>query len=63
MGERVSGITIGEGSLEAISWDQFFDEFEKRKLALLYEGKTSHEEISQFNKIISREESPKRKGH
>lgn len=53
----------GEGSLEEISWDQFFEEFEKRKLALLYEEKTSKGDISRFNKIISREESPKRKRH
>ncbi|MEN6464591.1 MAG: hypothetical protein ABFD62_05360 [Syntrophaceae bacterium] len=53
----------GEGSLEEISWDQFFEEFEKRKLALLYEEKTAKGETSRFNKIISREESPKRKRH
>lgn len=53
----------GEGSLEEISWDQFFEEFEKRKLALLYEEKTAKGETSRFNKIIRREESPKRKRH
>ncbi len=53
----------GEGSLEEISWDQFFEEFEKRKLALLYEEKTSKGEVSRFNKIISREGSPKKQRH
>ncbi|WP_375260855.1 hypothetical protein [Palleronia sp.] len=36
-------------SLVEISWDEFFEEFEKRKLALIYE------EDSMFSKIVSRD--------
>ncbi len=36
-------------SLVEISWDEFFKEFEGRKLALLYE------EDSAFNKIVGRD--------
>lgn len=40
-----------EESLEEISWDEFFDKFEERKLALLYqEGKESR-----FFKLVNRE--------
>ena len=39
----------GEGKLEEISWDEFFREFEERKLALLYDPK------SLFSKIIGRD--------
>ena len=35
-------------ALVEISWEEFFEEFEKRKLALLYDPK------SMFSKIISR---------
>ena len=37
------------GALVEISWEEFFEEFEKRKLALLYDPK------SMFSKIISRD--------
>jgi len=36
-------------ALTEISWDEFFDEFEKRKLALLYEPD------SMFSKLIGRD--------
>lgn len=36
-------------ALTEISWDEFFEEFERRKLALVYE------ENSLFSKIVSRE--------
>lgn len=36
-------------NLVEISWDEFFDEFDQRKLALVYE------KDSNFNKIISRD--------
>ena len=36
-------------ALVEISWEEFFEEFEKRKLALLYDPK------SMFSKIISRD--------
>ncbi|MBI1911468.1 MAG: hypothetical protein HYS21_05655 [Deltaproteobacteria bacterium] len=45
----------GTQSLEPISWDVFFEQFENRKLALLYQEKTASGRVSRFNKIISRE--------
>lgn len=41
-------------ALTEISWDEFFREFEQRKLALLYE------KDSLFNKIIGRDTAEKR---
>ncbi len=41
-------------ALTEISWDEFFAEFEQRKLALLYE------KDSLFNKIIGRDTAEKR---
>ncbi|MFC3067980.1 hypothetical protein [Phenylobacterium soli] len=43
-------------ALEAISWEEFFEEFEARDLALLYD------EDSLFSKIIGRDTAAKRKG-
>src|SRR5579863_3319180 len=45
----------GEGSLEEISWDEWFDKFDERNLALLYEEETAGGERSNFNKIVSAE--------
>jgi hypothetical protein len=45
----------GEGSLEEISWDEFFDKFEEKNLALLYQEETSGGEQSNFNKLVSRD--------
>lgn len=40
--------------LEKISWDEFFDEFDRKKLALLVEDRMPDGRRSNFNKIISR---------
>ncbi len=45
----------GEETLEEVSWDEFFDQFEKSKLAFLYQEKTEDGNESRFNKFISRE--------
>src|SRR5437868_13001996 len=45
----------GEGSLEPISWDDFFQKFDERGLALLVQDETASGERSNFNKIVSRE--------
>lgn len=45
----------GEESLEPISWDEFFDKFEEKKLALAYQEKTADGTPSNFNKLVSRE--------
>ncbi len=40
--------------LVEISWDEFFEEFDKRELALLYDEK------SMFNKIVGRDAAERR---
>ena|SRR5688572_19636034 len=44
----------GEERLEEISWEEFFDGFEKNELAFLYQEKTSDGELSRFSKLIDR---------
>ena len=43
------------GSLGSISWAEFFEKFEKAKLAFLYQEKTADGHKSNFNKLISRQ--------
>jgi hypothetical protein len=43
-----------EENLEEISWDEFFEEFDRKKLALLVEDRTANGQRSNFNKLISR---------
>jgi hypothetical protein len=45
----------GEGSLEEISWDEWFDKFDESSLALLVQDHTASGEKSNFNKLVSRE--------
>lgn len=45
----------GEQSLEHIEWDEWFDKFEERGLALLVQEETARGEKSNFNKLVSRE--------
>jgi hypothetical protein len=45
----------GEGSLEEIEWDEWFDKFDERGLALLYQETTAGGQQSNFNKIVTRE--------
>lgn len=45
----------GEGSLQEISWDEWFEAFEENNLALVYQETTADGEKSNFNKIVSRE--------
>ena len=44
----------GQQSLEQISWDEFFTEFERRQLALLYEPS------GLFSKIVGRDTAEQR---
>ena len=44
-----------EDSLEDISWDEFFEKFEEKKLAFLYQEETAKGEVSRFSKFVSRE--------
>ena len=44
----------GKDSLEEISWEEFFDGFEKNELAFLYQDETKDGELSRFSKLVDR---------
>jgi hypothetical protein len=44
----------GEGSLEHISWDEWFDKFDREDLAFVYQETTKDGAPSNFNKIVSK---------
>jgi len=52
----------GEQSLQPISWDDWFEKFDERKLALIVQDKTARGEKSNFNKLISRTGAGKSSG-
>jgi glutathione synthase/RimK-type ligase-like ATP-grasp enzyme len=41
-------------NLEEISWDEFFEKFDRQKLAFLYQDKTADGKVSRFFKFVSR---------
>lgn len=43
-----------EDNLQEISWEKWFDIFEKNNLALIYQEETKGGDKSNFNKIVSR---------
>jgi ferritin-like metal-binding protein YciE len=45
----------GEDSLEHISWDEWFENFDRNKLALIYQEKTAGGQKSNFNKLVRRQ--------
>jgi len=45
----------GGKSLQPISWDDWFEKFDERGLALLVQDRTSRGQKSNFNKLVSRE--------
>lgn len=45
----------GGDSLEEISWDDWFAQFDENELALLYQEETKDGEKSNFNKLVKRE--------
>ncbi len=47
----------GAGSLEEISWEEFFKKFDEKELAFLYQEHTSSGEESRFFKLVSRDNS------
>ena len=44
----------GEDSLEEISWDEFFEKFDDRELAFLYQDGKPHGRKSYFCKLVKR---------
>jgi|SRR5579871_4920981 len=54
-----------DDQLEEISWEEFFEKFDRSNLELLYQEKTADGEPSNFNKLIrseSGEQSTKKRG-
>lgn len=51
----------GKQSLEKISWDEFFEWFDKNKLAFLYQDRKKSGEPSTFSKFVSRDGSRARR--
>jgi hypothetical protein len=45
----------GEGTLEHIDWDTWFEAFESNELAFLYQEETSGGKTSRFNKLVARD--------
>lgn len=41
-------------ALEGVDWRSFFDKFEEKKLAFLYQDRTADGSISRFHKFIDR---------
>ena len=44
----------GQGKLEQIGWDQFFDSFDCNELAFIYQDRARGGKESRFNKLVSR---------
>ena len=51
----------GGNRLEKISWEDFFDAFEKNNLAFLYQEELESGAESRFSKLIERESTEKAK--
>lgn len=45
----------GEGKLQEISWDEFFQKFDESGLALVYQEQTADGDVSNFNKLVRRD--------
>jgi hypothetical protein len=46
----------GEGTLDPISWDEWFAKFDESNLALLVQDRTADGQRSNFNKLIHRQQ-------
>ena len=47
----------GEGELQEISWEEFFEAFDANELAFLHQDKTESGETSRFSKLIKRDKA------
>jgi len=45
----------GEGTLEPIEWDEWFEKFDEAGLALIVQDETADGEQSNFNKLVRRD--------
>jgi hypothetical protein len=51
----------GEESLQQITWEQFFDKFEKERLAFLYQEEIQGGSESRFSKLVNRGDAESKK--
>jgi hypothetical protein len=51
----------GEETLEAITWEEFFEGFDKNNLAFLYQEETKDGKKSRFSKLIDRDSATNQK--
>ncbi|MFP4143560.1 MAG: hypothetical protein ACLFV3_00285 [Phycisphaeraceae bacterium] len=42
-------------NLEPVSWDDWFEKFDRDKLALVHQDQTTEGEISSFSKVVARD--------
>jgi hypothetical protein len=52
----------GQGTLEPISWEEFFEKFDREGLAFVYQETTAGGQQSNFNEIVKRETVMERAG-
>lgn len=52
---RIDFPGYAEENLEDISWDKFFETFDNRNLAMVYQEKTKDGKTSRFNKFIEQD--------
>lgn len=52
---RIGFTQDSEGSLEHITWEDFFEKFEQQRLAFLYQDQTQSGETSRFFKFVRRD--------
>jgi hypothetical protein len=45
----------GEDTLEHITWDQWFQKFDEKRLAMLFQEETAGGDTSRFSKLVSRD--------
>ena len=60
---RINFPGYAEDSLEDISWDDFFEKFDEKHLAMLYQDETSDGQQSRFCKFVSRETAENADSH
>ena len=48
-------VGAGDEALQTVSWEDFFDKFEREKLAFLHQDQTDDGQVSRFCKFVSRE--------
>lgn len=44
----------GDDDLEPITWDDFFDKFDRESLAMVYQEQTEEGDTSRFSKLVKR---------